>query len=46
MASQANASDITTVISSLASRQSNRAKSQTVSGAKRAAMLMLALGAQ
>ena len=46
MASQANANDITTVISSLASRQNNRAKSQPVSGAKRAAMLMLALGEQ
>jgi flagellar motor switch protein FliG len=46
MATQANANDITTVISSLASRQSNRAKTQPVSGAKRAAMLMLALGEQ
>src|SRR5262245_52130984 len=46
MATQANANDITTVISSLASRQNNRAKSQPVSGAKRAAMLMLALGEQ
>src|SRR5690349_17262077 len=46
MASQANANDITTVISSLASRQGNRAKSQPVTGAKRAAMLMLALGEQ
>src|SRR5499426_1459641 len=43
-ASQANANDITTVISSLASRQGNRAKTQPVTGAKRAAMLMLALG--
>lgn len=46
MATQANANDITTVISSLASRQGNRAKSQPVTGAKRAAMLMLALGEQ
>src|SRR3954447_23949263 len=41
-----NASDITTVIASLASRQSNRPKSQPLSGAKRAAILMLALGEQ
>src|SRR5437899_3504001 len=41
-----NTSDITTVISSLASRQSNRPKSQPLSGAKRAAILMLALGEQ
>src|SRR5947207_4915675 len=43
---KSNASDITTVISSLASRQSNRPKSQPLSGAKRAAILMLALGEQ
>src|SRR5438094_4203034 len=41
-----NANDITTVISSLASRQSNRPKSEPLSGAKRAAILMLALGEQ
>src|SRR5712692_3637597 len=41
-----NASDITTVISSLASRQSNRPKTEPLSGAKRAAILMLALGEQ
>src|SRR5437016_13210957 len=41
-----NANDITTVISSLASRQSNRPKSEPLSGAKRAAVLMLALGEQ
>src|SRR3954451_24103017 len=43
---QSNANDITTVISSLASRQSNRPKAQPLSGAKRAAILMLALGEQ
>src|SRR3989441_8804916 len=41
-----NASDITTVISALASRQSNRPKSKPLNGAKRAAILMLALGEQ
>src|SRR5438552_9420968 len=41
-----NANDITTVISSLASRQSNRPKSEPLSGAMRAASLMLALGEQ
>src|SRR5882724_4573114 len=41
-----NTSDITTVISALASRQSNRPKSQPLSGPKRAAILMLALGEQ
>src|SRR5271156_1056797 len=41
-----NANDITSVISSLASRQGNRAKAAPVSGPKRAAMLMLALGEQ
>src|SRR5689334_20724289 len=39
-----NAADITTVISSLASRQNNRPKSEPLSGPKRAAILMLALG--
>src|SRR5205809_3061166 len=43
---KSNASDITTVISSLASRQSNRPKAEPLSGAKRAAILMLALGEQ
>jgi flagellar motor switch protein FliG len=41
-----NTNDITTVIASLASRQSNRPKSQPLSGPKRAAILMLALGEQ
>jgi flagellar motor switch protein FliG len=41
-----NANDITTVISALASRQAGRAKSKPLSGAKRAAILMLALGEQ
>src|SRR5215510_12266867 len=41
-----NASDITTVISALASRQATRPKSKPLSGAKRAAILMLALGEQ
>src|SRR5215831_2415443 len=41
-----NAADITTVISSLASRQSNRPKTKPLSGPKRAAILMLALGEQ
>src|SRR5215468_10876525 len=39
-----NAADITTVISALASRQSNRPKAQPLTGPKRAAILMLALG--
>src|ERR1700752_3198142 len=43
-APQANANDITTVISALASRQSNRPKAQPLTGPKRAAILMLALG--
>ena len=43
-APQANANDITTVISSLASRQGNRPKAQALTGPKRAAILMLALG--
>src|SRR4029453_16600525 len=41
-----NANDITTVISALASRQSGRPKSKPLSGPKRAAILMLALGEQ
>src|SRR5215475_334071 len=41
-----NAADITSVISSLASRQSNRPKAKPLSGPKRAAILMLALGEQ
>src|ERR1700726_818293 len=41
-----NASDITSVISSLASRQANRPKGPPLSGPKRAAILMLALGEQ
>ncbi len=39
-----NASDITTVIASLANRQSNRPKAKPLVGPKRAAILMLALG--
>src|SRR6187402_82795 len=39
-----NANDITSVIASLASRQANRPKSEPLSGPKRAAILMLALG--
>src|SRR5205085_3423221 len=45
-AQKSNTSDITTVSSSLASRQSNRPKAEPLSGAKRAAILMLALGEQ
>src|SRR6476619_3193890 len=41
-----NANDITTVISSLASRQGNRPKAKPVPGPKRAAILMLALSEQ
>src|SRR3979411_3497471 len=41
-----NANDITTVISALASRQSSRPKGKALSGPKRAAILMLALGEQ
>src|SRR5438552_14970005 len=41
-----NVNDITTVISALASRQSNRPKPATLPGPKRAAILMLALGEQ
>src|SRR5436190_1910526 len=41
-----NANDITTVISALASRQNARPKGKPLSGPKRAAILMLALGEQ
>src|SRR5436305_11941363 len=41
-----NASDITSVISTLGSRQSNRPKAKPLAGPKRAAILMLALGEQ
>ena len=41
-----NANDITTVIATLASRQGNRPKGAAMSGPKRAAVLMLALGEQ
>ncbi len=41
-----NANDITTVISALASRQASRPKGKPLSGPKRAAILMLALGEQ
>src|SRR6266581_9782114 len=41
-----NASDITSVIANLASRQGNRPKGPPMSGPKRAAILMLALGEQ
>src|ERR1700738_2359774 len=41
-----NASDITSVISSLAARQGSRPKSPPPRGPKRAAILMLALGEQ
>src|SRR5215510_564760 len=41
---KSNASDITTVISALASRQSNRTRAEPLTGPKRAAILMLALG--
>src|SRR6202521_2929225 len=41
-----NANDITSVISSLASRQGNRPKPPALPGPKRAAILMLALGEQ
>src|SRR6187401_1414475 len=39
-----NANDISSVIASLASRQANRPKGEKLPGAKRAAILMLALG--
>jgi flagellar motor switch protein FliG len=41
-----NSSDIATVVANLASRQGGRGAAKPVSGAKRAAMLMLALGEQ
>src|SRR6201994_3843354 len=41
-----NANDISTVIATLASRQGNRPKGPALSGPKRAAILMLALGEQ
>src|SRR6185436_19208366 len=41
-----NANDITSVISALASRQASRPKGKLLSGPKRAAILMLALGEQ
>src|SRR5437773_7037351 len=41
-----NASDITSVIANLASRQGSRPKGPPMSGPKRAAVLMLALGEQ
>src|SRR6202046_3786117 len=41
-----NSGDITSVIATLASRQSNRPKGPPLSGPKRAAILMLALGEQ
>ena len=41
-----NATDITSVIANLASRQSNRPKGPPMSGPRRAAILMLALGEQ
>src|SRR5580692_2770893 len=41
-----NVNDITSVISSLASRQANRAQAVPLAGPKRAAILMLALGEQ
>src|SRR5881275_2616424 len=41
-----NANDITTIIANLASRQGNRPKGPPMSGPKRAAILMLALGEQ
>ena len=41
-----NANDINSVVASLASRQSDRPKSKPMSGPKRAAVMMLALGEQ
>src|SRR6478672_1322214 len=41
-----NSNDIASVIANLASRQSNRPKGPPMSGPKRAAILMLALGEQ
>jgi flagellar motor switch protein FliG len=42
----ANSSDIQTVVATLASRQSKRDRSEPLSGPKRAAIMMLALGEQ
>ena len=42
----ANANDISTVIATLASRQAGREKTQPLSGPRRAAVMMLALGEQ
>src|SRR6201994_2790176 len=42
----ANANDISTVIATLASRQAGREKTEPLSGPKRAAVMMLALGEQ
>ena len=41
-----NATDISSVIANLASRQASRPKGPKLSGPKRAAILMLALGEQ
>ena len=41
-----NANDINSVVATLASRQSARPKSKPMSGPKRAAVMMLALGEQ
>src|ERR1700716_4262374 len=41
-----NVNDITSVIATLAGRQTNRPKGEKLSGPKRAAILMLALGEQ
>ena len=41
-----NANDIAGVVATLASRQGNRPKGKPMSGPKRAAILMLALGEQ
>src|ERR1700722_7693331 len=41
-----NAADITSVIATLAGRQGSRVRGPTLSGPKRAAILMLALGEQ
>src|SRR5437016_13640918 len=41
-----NTNDIASVVATLASRQGNRAASKPLSGPKRAAILMLALGEQ
>src|ERR1700761_2028790 len=42
----ANSTDISTVIATLASRQAGRAKTEPLSGPRRAAVMMLALGEQ